>query len=101
VAANRGRQLWLASVAVVACLLLALVEVGIYLAYGPPRVNRSLATVELWPFSTRSQAADFSTGRTPRLLPVTSGVRQAASPDRFSDRSPPDQHPISTGSAAG
>jgi two-component system, NarL family, sensor kinase len=50
------RQLWLASVVVVASLLLALVEVGIYLGHGPPRVNRSLATVELWQYVLQGSA---------------------------------------------
>src|SRR5215813_11307897 len=53
---RRYRQLWLASVVAAASLLLALVEVGIYLAYGPPRVNRSLTAVELWQYVLQGSA---------------------------------------------
>jgi signal transduction histidine kinase len=54
---GRGyRQLWLASVVVVASLLLALIEVGIFVAHGPPRVNRSLTEVELWQYVLQGSA---------------------------------------------
>ena len=39
-----------------ASLLLAIVEIGIYVAYGPPRVNRSFAAVELWQYALQGSA---------------------------------------------
>ncbi len=53
---KRHQQLWLASVVAVVSLLLALVETGIYLAHGPPRVNPSLAAVELWQYVLQGSA---------------------------------------------
>jgi signal transduction histidine kinase len=43
----RRRELWVASVLAAVCLLLALGEIGIFVAHGAPRVDRSVTTVEL------------------------------------------------------
>ncbi|HKT04987.1 MAG TPA: hypothetical protein VJT31_36190, partial [Rugosimonospora sp.] len=53
----RGRsELGVASVVAVVCLLLAIGEIGIYVAHGAAPADRSVATVELWRYVLQGSA---------------------------------------------
>jgi hypothetical protein len=54
--ARWNTQIWFASVVALVTLLLAFIEIGIYLAHAPPRVNPSLTTVELWQYVLQGSA---------------------------------------------
>jgi hypothetical protein len=53
---GRSRELWVASVVAGVCLLLALGEIGIFVAHGAPRVDRSVTTVELFRYVLQGSA---------------------------------------------